>query len=186
MQSVRTKKGDNGFTRLPFSELILKNDPRIVSIGEIDELTAAITLAICFSNNQMIKECLTEQRGHLMTIMGLLSLSVIKNHDILTKVRETAQTTAHRLPDNLISDTETTLVHFEGLLNFTERGWRVFDSNPAAAFINLSRTVCRRAERSIVTLKITHNHFDNEILTYMNALSDILFTLASLEEENAN
>ena len=53
---------------------------------------------------------------------------------------------------------------------------------PGAAALHMARTICRRAERAVVHLATTES-VDADVLTYLNRLSDLLFTLARLENE---
>jgi cob(I)alamin adenosyltransferase len=55
-------------------------------------------------------------------------------------------------------------------------------SSPASAAIDLGRSIIRRAERCVVTLKHENQLLNNQIIIYLNRLSDLLFILARYED----
>ena len=178
---IYTKTGDSGETGLFAGPRVSKDDLRIEAYGTVDELNAVLGLvrsAAAMSSSQY--KLPTEIDSLLATIQHtLFDLgSQLATPD--PKSRGTNFVTNRQ-----IESLEQAIDRFESQLpplqNFILPG-----GAPAAAWLHLARTVCRRAERHVVTL--THREQENvlpEALIYLNRLSDLLFVLARAANQAA-
>lgn len=162
---ISTKKGDSGLTSLWSGQRIPKNHLRVEAYGTIDELSASIAEARHYCHEQQVIEDLIKVIDHLFFIAGELatdgkSFSSPIHHDHVDWV-------AQRVG------------HYERLVPL--KGFVIPGSILSSAKIDLSRTICRRAERRIITL---HQQFpvSSLVLQYINRLSDLLFMIARAEE----
>ncbi|MGI8923005.1 MAG: cob(I)yrinic acid a,c-diamide adenosyltransferase [Fimbriimonadales bacterium] len=159
MARIYTKTGDKGDTGLIGGRRALKSDTRVVAIGDVDETNASIGVA-----------------------RGLVNLGVdpILEHvqsDLFDLGAELAATElnpriATQQPQRLERAIDEHQADLEPLRSFILPG-----GSAAAAHLHLSRTICRRAERSVVALAQTADVNPHSIV-YLNRLSDLLFVLA--------
>jgi cob(I)alamin adenosyltransferase len=160
---IYTKTGDAGETGLFAGGRVPKDDPRVRAYGEVDELNAWIGFAVAI---------------HLPTFESNV-LEVIQR-DLFTIGAELATPDAAKLRTSLDAATVGALEHvidsydpkLKPLKNFILPG-----GSPKGAALHVARTVCRRAERSVVTLARSQS-INPLIIQYLNRLSDLLFVLA--------
>ncbi len=171
IKQVVTKTGDFGKTTLADGKLVSKSNPRVCALGEIDELNACIGYAVALNLPQPIGKTLEEIQNHLFKASGEIALS--------SSTRISTQETA--MIEGMIESLNANLPPLSGFV-------RLGGSIPAAQ-LHIARAVCRRAERTIVKLYETRQA-SNELVRYMNRLSDLLFVMArvtnhimGLEEE---
>lgn len=165
---IYTKTGDDGNTSLFGGERVKKNNLRIDSYGTIDELNAAIGITLTENLDSEIKIVLTEIQNKLFQIGSeLASPKNVKSSAI------------KKIANEEIFFLENSIDKFDEKLppikNFILPG-----GSKGSAHLHFARTICRRAERIIVELKEKENVSDN-LLVYVNRLSDLLFTLARYE-----
>ena len=156
---VTTKKGDDGSTGMADGSRIDKSSNLISSIGEIDELNSWIGY-IC-SLPELVEEAdfLKNIQNCLFDIGGSLTMRAKTNFDISNTL----------LMDQKIKTINKLLPELE---NFILPG-----GHQVSSAIHLTRTVCRRAERSIVKVQESEK-VDANCIAYLNRLSDFLFVLA--------
>lgn len=160
LTKIYTRKGDEGFTTLGDSR-IPKDDLLVEAIGSIDELNSAIGLIIAQRiRDRQIEDCLTQIQNELFDFGGELHLP---EHPAITAEHVT------RL-EQWLDEWNSKLPPLKEFI--LPRG------NPAAAACHLARTICRRAERSVVRLHRQVPLHNPELLCYLNRLSDVLFVLA--------
>jgi cob(I)alamin adenosyltransferase len=172
---IYTKLGDKGETGLINGSKVSKNDLRIEAYGTIDELNAVLGVAISFIQTPEIKELLQDIQNRLFSVGSDLAAPESlenKKYEYL------------RIGNSFVETTEKEIDRFEEKLeklsNFILPG-----GTQGAAYLHLARTVCRRAERQIVSLmkSVEINQF---ILVYLNRLSDLFFVLARYENSVNN
>lgn len=162
---IYTRKGDKGQTSLTDNTRVWKSDERVETYGTVDELDSALGVAVAALRNgtkqRKIKTAL-EQIQHNLLLIGS-TLANPKN----PRVPQLEQ----RVTDfeHLIDDMTEQL---PPLHNFILPGGSL-----AGANLHVARTVCRRAERRVVSLS-QHVDVDDTIRMYLNRLSDVLFTMA--------
>lgn len=167
--SIVTKTGDDGKTFLLGSVRIPKNHIRVKSYGECDELNSYFGLTQSFIENIEIKSILNKIQFQIFEISAILATPIesISN----------ANASKHSLIlENSISYLETNINILEPQLpelkNFILPG-----GSSGSAFLHVTRTICRRVERTIVDLSSIEK-IDNKLIIYFNRLSDLLFILA--------
>ncbi len=161
---IYTKKGDKGETSLLGGTRVSKASAQIEAYGTVDELNSCIGLIRDKAGNERIDTVLVQVQHQLFSIGSILA----SNGDSKLLLPE--------LKENDIKFLESEMDRMDGelpeLRNFILPG-----GNPAASFCHLSRCVCRRAERRVVSLGDIME-MDEIIIQYLNRLSDYLFVLA--------
>jgi cob(I)alamin adenosyltransferase len=168
---IYTRKGDTGETALIGGQRVPKDDLRVDAYGTIDELNAALGLARCFLPYDDLNALLHQIQSQLFDIGAELA-SPPERATQFASLREADVQALEAAIDQL----ETEL---EPLRQFILPG-----GTQAAAALHLARTVCRRAERRVVTLS-HHSPVSNIILQYLNRLSDLLFVMARVANHRA-
>ena len=163
LSKIYTRTGDDGTTSLDGQERLLKNALRIEAVGTLDELNCAIGLALSHPPiHPEVYECLCQVQNELFDLGGELHVP--------ERIIITAEKITH-LEEKLDHWNETLPPLKEFLL---PRG------NSKSAACHVARTVCRRAERSLVRLHRQTPLANPEILRYLNRLSDLLFIIARI------
>ncbi len=167
LNRIYTRTGDEGTTALGSGKRLAKSDLRIEAYGTVDEANAVLGIA----------------RLHTAEFSGLdAMLARIQNElfdvgaDLCLPEDESQQARpALRIVGSQIVRLEREIDALNGELA-PLRSFVLPGGHPAAAYLHLCRTVCRRAERLIVALAgRTGEHVTPEVLAYMNRLSDHLF-----------
>jgi cob(I)alamin adenosyltransferase len=159
LSKIYTKTGDDGTTGLADGSRINKDDSRVNTFGDIDELNSLLGLLIANDIDKKIKGYLLDIQHVLFDIGGELA---IPDSVIVDEVRV-------QYLEKIIDEYNTSL---PPLKEFILPGGSV-----PAATCHYARTVCRRAERQFVSLsrEISTNDFS---LMFLNRLSDLLFVFA--------
>ncbi|MDK2945383.1 cob(I)yrinic acid a,c-diamide adenosyltransferase [Geotoga petraea] len=163
--SISTKKGDKGQTSLWSGERVNKDNIRVESYGTIDELNSHLGEAKHYVKSVYIKNIIIDIQNDLFKVAGTLAskeklyVNPIESKDV----------------DRLDQIVET----LEGKIGL--KGFVIPGNTLSSAKIDVCRTICRRAERRIITLSNSEN-VDLELRKYVNRLSDVLFLLARYEE----
>lgn len=155
---IYTKTGDEGLTSLIGGHRVSKNNSRLEAYGTLDELSSFIGVLI----NRLSDE---EDIDFLISIQNDL---FILGTDLATIGKTVTQVFAEKIESEIdkIQPTLPELCCF-----VLPRG------SEGAVFAHVCRTICRRAERRIVTLSETEE-INAEILQYINRLSDYFFLLS--------
>ncbi|RPI60518.1 MAG: cob(I)yrinic acid a,c-diamide adenosyltransferase [Ignavibacteriales bacterium] len=172
---IYTKTGDKGETGLFGGERVSKNNLRLNAYGSIDELNSFLGLAVIEVTNNEIKNVLKDLQNKLFVL----------GSDLATpETEKNAKLKITRLPDSYITDTEKTIDKFEAQLdelkNFILPG-----GSKGSAILHVCRTISRRAEREVVALKNTE-HIGENIVIFLNRLSDLFFVLSRFENKYSN
>ncbi|HSQ66549.1 MAG TPA: cob(I)yrinic acid a,c-diamide adenosyltransferase [Polyangiaceae bacterium] len=167
---IYTKTGDDGTTGLFGGGRVRKDDPRVEAYGTVDELNATIGIARALGLTKKCDEVLGHVQEDLFVLGGELA-TVPGKEDKLPMAR-LVSSDSERL-EHAIDEAEEGL---SALKNFVLPG-----GSPQAAALHHARTVCRRAERLLVTLGAR-----NELIVYLNRLSDLVFVLARRENHERN
>jgi cob(I)alamin adenosyltransferase len=156
LSKITTRTGDAGETGLGDGARVAKDHPRVQALGEIDELNSAIGLLLAEELPAEVSELLAEVQHDLLDLGGEVS---IPGHALVGE--------AHIA--RLESAIESWNAGLPRLKEFILPG-----GTRAAAAAHLARTVCRRAERSLVALGRSERVSDGA-RRYLNRLSDLLF-----------
>jgi cob(I)alamin adenosyltransferase len=165
---IYTRTGDAGETALFDGSRVSKADPRVDAYGHIDELNAVLGQARAAGLDAELDGWIERLQRDLFALGAQLADPASRIAPRVTKAVIGPQDTA-RL-ETWIDQAESELAPL--------RRFVLPAGAPAGAALHLARTVCRRAERHIVSLGV--DAVDTELLAYVNRLSDLLFVLARL------
>ncbi|HUF46988.1 MAG TPA: cob(I)yrinic acid a,c-diamide adenosyltransferase [Vicinamibacterales bacterium] len=166
MTRIYTKTGDKGDTGLFDGTRVSKADLRVEAYGAVDEMNAWLGLARAEGLPPDIDDMLLAIQGHVFALGAMLA---DPRNRIASRVEKAALGTHD-------------VVRLEGWIDQLElrlpplRRFILPGGSRAGATLHLARTVCRRAERRIVSLG--KGASDPVVVTYMNRLSDLLFVMA--------
>jgi cob(I)alamin adenosyltransferase len=172
---IYTKKGDQGSTSLLRGGRVPKDHLRVTAYGDVDELNATIGVAVAVTPTDFEHALLETIQRDLFTIGSMLATA---DYDSTVQPNANSNLDATRicaLETAIDAATDSMLP----LKKFVLPG-----GSEKSAMLHLARTVCRRAERSLVTLS-REDSVPDLALVYMNRLSDLLFTLARLANVRA-
>jgi len=173
LSRIYTKSGDGGETGLGDGTRVPKDAPRVAAYGEVDELNSVIGLARANCPDCPEAALLRSVQNDLFDVGADLCVPPSEQEEPGKALRvgvaqaERLEKAIDRLNENL-----------QPLTSFVLPG-----GTPAAAWLHLARTVCRRAERAVVTLMRTEK-VNPQVLIYLNRLSDFLFVLARVANDN--
>jgi cob(I)alamin adenosyltransferase len=159
LSRIATRTGDDGTTGLGDGSRVRKDDARIAAIGDVDELNSNIGVLLCETLPDDVRAALTVIQHDLFDLGGELC---IPGHSMI------ADSHLAQLDAWLAGYNETLPPLREFILPAGTR---------AASLAHVCRTVCRRAERSIVALGAV-DAINEAPRRYVNRLSDLLFVLA--------
>ena len=163
---VYTKTGDKGKTSLFGGKRVLKNDAQIESYGNIDELNSWVGMLRDLSTTDKEKLVLLEIQETLFTAGSYLATDPAKKETLkLPSLSEL-------MIDKLESEMDEMDANLPPMKFFVLPG-----GHAAVSSCHVARTVCRRAERSIVALSSDDLDIDF-VKRYVNRLSDYLFVLS--------
>jgi cob(I)alamin adenosyltransferase len=172
---IYTRTGDEGRTDLFGGGRVLKDDPRVEAYGDVDELNAFIGAARAVETMPRIDEVLVPIQRDLFSIGALLATpDRDKMQQHLTKAR---------IDDNRIRELEIAIDECDRELQ-PLKAFILPGGSEKAAALHIARTVCRRAERRVITLQRSVE-LPPLVVIYLNRLSDLLFTLARLANHRA-
>jgi cob(I)alamin adenosyltransferase len=166
LSKITTRTGDAGETGLGDGARVPKDAPRIAALGELDELNSAIGLLLAEDVPREPRAALEQVQHDLFDLGGELS---IPGHVMLSE-RQVA---------SLEASLEAWNAGLAPLKEFILPG-----GTRAAALAHLARTVCRRAERSLVALGRAEP-VSEHARRYLNRLSDLLFVAARMLNRHA-
>ncbi len=159
LSKIYTRTGDDGSTGLGDGSRVAKDSARVTAYGTVDEANSAIGVVLSCELPEAVRQVLVPVQHQLFDLGGELCIpghAAIFDADI------------QRLEDVL----DRFNADLPALKDFILPG-----GGPAAAHCHLARTICRRAEREVVTLS-HHDAVRPEAIRYLNRLSDLLFVLA--------
>jgi cob(I)alamin adenosyltransferase len=159
LSRISTRTGDDGTTGLGDGKRVGKDDARIAALGDVDELNSVLGLLIADEIPAGIREDLLAIQNDLFDLGGELS---IPGYTMIV--------------EGQVARLDERLAHYNAdlprLAEFILPG-----GSRAAALAHVGRTVCRRAERALVTLG-RQDKVNDAPRHYLNRLSDLLFVLA--------
>ena len=141
IMSITTRTGDDGNTMLCGGERVKKNDPRVIAYGEVDELNAAIGVARSAAVEAQTHSALEPVQHDLFRVGA--SLAALTDKELNIDIPQIAAEHLEQL-DNTIKNLEASMTPLTGFI--------IPAGNSAASHIHLARTICRRAERSIISV----------------------------------
>jgi len=163
---IYTKTGDSGDTGLFDGTRVPKSDPRVAAYGDVDELNAWLGLVRVDVPDDRLSGMLEAIQRDLFALGARLADPAKRIAQRVTKAAVTSED---------ISRLEAWIDLFETELPPLRR-FILAGGSRAGATLHVARTICRRAERAMVSLG--RDAFEPELLVYVNRLSDLLFVMA--------
>jgi cob(I)alamin adenosyltransferase len=167
---IYTKTGDEGETGLLGGTRVGKDHPRVAAYGDVDEVSAVLGVVRARTDDASLRRLLADVQRDLFALGAQLADPTAR---VAAKRAKAAVSEANvKRLERAIDAREKKL---PALAAFILPG-----GSETGALLHLARTVCRRAERSVVALA-KQVAVDPRILVYLNRLSDLLFVLARFE-----
>jgi cob(I)alamin adenosyltransferase len=167
LSRIYTKSGDQGETGLGDGTRVPKDHLRVAAYGAVDELNAVLGLLLACQPPPPESDLLRSIQNDLFDVGADLCVPPAANEAPGQRLRVRAEQ-ATRLEQAI----DRLNAGLQPLTSFVLPG-----GEPAAAWCHLARTVCRRAERDVVSL-LRAETVNPQVLIYLNRLSDFLFVLA--------
>lgn len=176
LTQIYTRTGDDGTTALGDFTRVRKDDSRLEAYADVDEANSAIGVAIATGElSDEITTLLTRIQNELFDVGA----------DLCTPIVENPAHPPLRVVQSYVDDLEVACDSYNEQLQ-PLNSFVLPAGTPAAASLHLARTIVRRAERAAWTAKSEHLDAVNELTaTYLNRLSDLLFILARVANNNA-
>jgi len=162
--SIYSRRGDKGETEVLGGKRLPKDHVRIEAMGQLDELNALLGIAIAFSDDEKSNALLKEMQKDVFVIGA--EFAAAKG-----KARLHRMVGPQRVSE-LEHEIDATEAQLSPLHHFILPG-----GSKTASLLHLARTVCRRAERSVVALS-RKEKVDPQVIVYLNRLGDLLFVMA--------
>jgi cob(I)alamin adenosyltransferase len=173
LSRIYTKSGDKGDTGLGDGSRAPKDHPRVAAYGSVDELNAVLGLLVSQHPQAPEVDLLRGIQNELFDVGADLCLPQSADEKPGAHLRVRVEQ-AERL-EQAIDRLNAALTPLTSFILPGGQG--------AAAWCHLARTICRRAERDVVTL--AHGEPVNpQVIVYLNRLSDLLFVLARVYNNN--
>jgi cob(I)alamin adenosyltransferase len=171
---IYTRSGDEGDTGLFGGGRVPKDHPRVAAYGDVDELNSALGL-VRATPPLLFDDLLASVQRDLFAMGGHLATP---DPERVTRALEKAT-----LSDDRVGELEGAIDAADAELA-PLKAFVLPGGTPKAATLHVARTVCRRAERSVVRLA-REAEVHPVFVVYLNRLSDLLFTLARLTNHRA-
>ena len=164
--SLYTRKGDDGTTSLVGGVRIMKTDARLEAYGTVDELSSQLGMLVTFIDDDLDKTVVENIQNNLFVVCSYLA---------------TDQSRTELLPASLLDINEVKVIEdaidkIDEIIP-SQTSFILPGGTRAAAHAHICRTVCRRAERRILSLCETVE-ISSEVLAYMNRISDYMYILS--------
>ncbi len=173
--SIATKTGDDGTTGLMFGRRVSKAHPRVRAYGTVDELNAALGMARACASVPVVAERILAVQKNLVPVMGEMAVAA----EDMERYRQRGRTL---IGPELAEELTAQIVDLEKNHRIRYEGWATPGGSLASATLDVARTVCRRAERELVTQMEDGLPANPHILRFLNRLSDLCWLWARWTE----
>ena len=170
---IYTKTGDRGETGLLGGSRVGKDSPRVEAYGEVDELNSSLGVVLNAVQNAEISALLKKIQEELFG-MGA---------ELATPPEKPIEHGKSKIEEENVNSLEEAIDRYEKDLTPLKR-FILPGGTEGASRLHLARSICRRAERSVVAL-LREEEVNLVILKYLNRLSDLLFVLARAINQKA-
>ncbi len=177
-RSIATRTGDDGTTALLYGQRVPKDHPQIETIGNLDELSAALGLAKAHCPAAARRAELERVQKELVALMGEV---VCAEADL----ERYAKSKFEKIDDAALARLDAGVAAIEAK-NVKFDGWATPGANLHAAALDQARTIARRAERRMIALAHHGRPLRPLLLQYVNRLSDLLWLMAREAENTAS
>jgi cob(I)alamin adenosyltransferase len=164
---IYTRTGDAGQTALGDGSRVSKDHPRVAAYGSVDEVNAVLGLLLATAPEQSEAVLIGSIQNDLFDVGADLCVPATAEEQSGSRLRISPEQ-----PQRLEQAIDRLNAGLSPLTSFVLPG-----GTAAAAWCHLARTVCRRAERDVVSLARTEQ-VNPQVIVYLNRLSDLLFVLA--------
>lgn len=181
LNKIYTRTGDDGTTGLACGPRRRKDDLRIVTCGDIDELNASIGMARLYTALILpdVDAMLTRAQNDLFDLGADIATPAAVSDSAFGTAADLGYEPLRivdKQVDRLEQEIDVLNAQLEPLRSFILPG-----GSPAAAHLHMARTIARRAERAMVALAAqTDEQVSGAALRYINRLSDLLFVAARI------
>lgn len=180
LNKIYTRTGDGGSTGLADGSRVLKHSLRPQAYGTVDELNASLGLVFLCLDNKKDENVFNDIK---VLIRGIQNDLFDLGADLSTPISKAKQSYKPlRITDNQIKKIEEKIDEYNDELK-PLNSFILPGGSEAASLIHLSRTIARRAERD-VSLLSSEEEINKNSLVYLNRLSDLLFVLSRVLNEN--
>ena len=166
-----TRRGDRGETSLYGPKRVAKDSPRVEAYGSIDELNSILGVVISLSKDAMTSSSLRKIQ-RMLFVAGTDLATEYGERRKVPRISESDTLRLEKMTDDLLE-------RLPALKNFIPPG-----GSPTGAYLQLSRAVCRRAERRLLAASRTEK-MNPELLPFLNRLSSYLFNLSRWANKEA-
>lgn len=172
--SITTKTGDDGKTFLLGGVRIAKNHLRVKCYGDCDELNSYLGLVQSFIQHEEINSIINAIQMQIFDLSAILATppdSMKPETDIKNSQLE-----------------QQSILYLEEKINYYEpqlpelKNFIIPGGTKGSSLLHVSRTICRRVERSVIELSQVEK-VDSHLIVFFNRLSDLLFILARFENQ---
>jgi len=170
--SIATMRGDGGETGLAGGVRVSKSHERVEAYGTIDELISNLGLARSICNDEEVRTLTRAIQKELFAVGSAVATP--------PESRKQPPEITDAMVDRLTSEVHR-IEAIEGILS----DWSIPGEHSASAAYDVARTVCRRSERQIVSLREKGTELPPNVLRYLNRLSDLLWLFGRLIELRA-
>ena len=180
LNKIYTRTGDDGSTGLADGSRVLKHSLRPQAYGTVDELNASLGLVFLCLDNKKDENVFNDIK---VLIRGIQNDLFDLGADLSTPISKAKQSYKPlRITENQIKKIEEKIDEYNDELK-PLNSFILPGGSEAASLIHLSRTIARRAERDISLLS-SEEEINKNSLVYLNRLSDLLFVLSRVLNEN--
>ena len=169
LTKIYTRTGDDGTTALGGRQRVAKDSPRVSAYGSVDELNSVIGVALAHGLSSRLAEVLPNIQNELFHLGSDLCFTEADKEEYDIPQIEKRHVAAL---EQLIDEMAAVVGPLE---NFILPGGSI-----GAAHLHVARTVCRRAERDVISLARAEA-VGPFVVHYLNRLSDVLFVMARYE-----
>lgn len=176
MVKIYTRSGDEGTTSLLGGSRVSKADLRVEAYGTVDELNALLGVVSAHLEHESIQEIMEEIQSLLFVCGAQLAAEQREDTPDAGPMGENVTAPDVEQVEQWIDQYEEELPQLQ---NFILPG-----GGEVASYLHLARSVCRRAERTAVTLQEEGQDLD-QVIPFLNRLSDLFFVLARYMNQEA-
>ncbi len=173
MTRIYTRGGDDGTTGLLYGGRVDKSDARTESYGAVDEAVAALGMARVVVADRALADHVLRLQRELFVVGSELSTETRNAHKLRPGVT--------KVTAEMVDALEELIDAYTARINMPQ-DFVVPGETQGSAFLDLARTIVRRAERRTVALERAGGLTDREAVRYLNRLADLVFVLARYEE----
>lgn len=165
--TITTKKGDKGCTELLSGKKVPKDDARIEACGTLDELSSFLGFSRSLIKEERVKDELERMQKDLFVIGSELAATPLLKRKLKKRIIKADCTRLEKIISRL-----------ERSKSFNKCSFHLPGGNLCSSSLDIARTVARRAERRVISLKRKMASLNPFIVVYLNRSSDLLYLFA--------